>query len=268
MTKSTNYPKTRDVGNLIPQQRREAKEVATKDAGATALPGDPSNGANVLTDTALPNGDDVDVRMAKIAEVLDHAATPHLEKCELVAEWVRHAEAKFSVSGQVDQKPGAGRPEGGISRAARELPLPGKSEEARRKFIQRAIDINCIWPEAKSAARKAKLDNIQSALLNIADERTPVGQLAKVAEIAARKGAPRRKPNPKDGGENAAKAPNTTSDQEPPEPLVAEEEAALAALQACWNDDRQLRRDDWSNAAIAVRRCFVRDVLLERPVSP
>ena len=230
------------------------------------LPDDRPNGADVLTNTELPNGDDADARMAIIEEVLDHAATPHLEKCELVAEWVRHAEAKFSIFGQVDQK-GAGRPEGGIARAARALPLPGKSEEARRKFVQRAIKIDCIWPEAKSAARKAKLDNVQSALLDIADERSPAAQLAKVAEFAARKAAPRRKSSATDGDDSAAKAETSASDQESFELLAPDEEAAFGALQACWNDDRQLRRDDWSNAAIAVRRRFVRNVLLERPVA-
>jgi hypothetical protein len=40
------------------------------------------------------NGGDTDARMAKIEEVLGHAAIHLLAKCELVAEWVRHAEAQ------------------------------------------------------------------------------------------------------------------------------------------------------------------------------
>ena len=247
------------------------------------------NVTDVQVNDVQPNGDDADARMAKIEEILDHAATPHLEKCELIGEWVRHAEAKFSISGQVDQKPGAGRPEGGIARAARELPLPGKSDDARRKFIQRAIDITCIWPEAKSAARKAKLDNIQSALLDIAGERSLAAQLAKVAEIAARKAAPRRKSRaPKGGGSPAnaeAGVPQTgvidatipgiqgagdvlpaASDQALSD-LSDEEEGQLAGLKNLWAESHVLNHDDWLNASVAVRHRFVRDVLLEQPVS-
>jgi hypothetical protein len=245
-----------DAGTSIPLAHRE-------DGPAELL----VNDADVQVKDVQPNGDDADARMAEIEEVLDHAATPHLDKCELVAEWVHHAEAKFAISGQLDRKSGAGRPQGGIARAARELPLPGKSEEARRKFVERAIFINCIWPEVKSAARKAKLDNIQSALLDIAGERSLAAQVAKVAEVAARKAAPRRKSRTRKGGGSPANADTSAPDQESPETLTANDEAALAALQACWNDERQLRYEDWSNTAIAVRRRFVRNVLLERPVA-
>lgn len=252
------------------------------------LPSDQPNDADVQVKDVQPNGDDADARMAEIEEVLDHAATPHLDKCELVAEWVHHAEAKFAISGQLDRKSGAGRPLGGIARAARELPLPGKSEEARRKFIQRAIDINCIWPEVKSAARKAKLDNIQSALLDIADERSVAAQLAKVAEIAARKAAPRRKSRARKGDGSPANAETgaqtevidatipriwgagdvlpAASDQALSD-LTDEEEGQLAGLKNSWAEDNVLKHDDWSNAPVAVRHRFVRDVLLERPVS-
>lgn len=142
-------------------------------------------------DGARSNGDEADSRMSQIKEILGYAVMPTLEKYELVAEWVRHAEAK--VSGQVVQKPKGGRPEGGVARAARELPVPGKTQEARRKFIDRAIKINTIWPEAKAEARTAGLDDNQSALRDIAKERSLDAQIAKVQEIAARKAMPRRK---------------------------------------------------------------------------
>jgi hypothetical protein len=118
---------------------------------------------------------------------------PLLDKGELVAEWVRYAEAKLSVFGQIVPKPKGGRPEGGVARAARELPVHGKSLGARRKFIERAIKIDGIWPEAKQAARTAGLDDNQSDLLAIAKEHSPDAQIAKVQEIAARKAMPRRR---------------------------------------------------------------------------
>src|SRR5690242_19875495 len=86
-----------------------------------------------------------------------------------------------------------GRPEGGIARAARELALPGKSIGARRKFIERAIAINTMWPEVKLVVRGGRLDGNQTALLAIAGERSLEAQLGKVKEIVARKAARRRK---------------------------------------------------------------------------
>src|SRR6202035_5005705 len=118
----------------------------------------------------------------------------HLKKCVLAAEWVHHAEAKFfSVLGQAVHKPAGGRPESGLTRAARELCVPGATPAARRKYLDRAIKIAEIWPEAKSAAEAAGLDNNQSALLAVARESSLAAQLAKVQEIAARKAMPRRK---------------------------------------------------------------------------
>ncbi len=152
-----------------------------------------AHAAAVLTNITQANGDDVDFRMAKIEEILGHAAMHLLEKCGLVAEWVRHAEAKLSIFGQPVQKTQRGRPEGGVARAARELRVPGTTHDARRKFIERALKVDGIWPDAKSAVTAAGLDDIQSALLAIAGERSQEAQLAKVQEIAARKAIPRHK---------------------------------------------------------------------------
>jgi hypothetical protein len=63
-------------------------------------------------------------------------------------------------------KPVGGRPESAVTRAARELPIPGKTLRARRKYGERAIKIDSIWSEAKSAARAAGLNNIKSAHLD------------------------------------------------------------------------------------------------------
>ena len=196
-----------------PEEAAPAARLApclTDVAGAEGFRNDPAN------DPARPNGDEIDVRMAEIDEILRHAAMRHLQKSLLAAEWVHHAEAKLSVLGQPVHKPKGGRPEGGLTRAARELCVPGATPAARRKYLDRAIKIAEIWPEAKSAAQAAGLDNIQSALLAIAHEHSLEAQLAKVDEIAAQKAMPRSKSTSRNRGEGtavaSAKPPTTVSD--------------------------------------------------------
>jgi hypothetical protein len=147
------------------------------------------NDADVATNHAHV---DVDARMATIEEILRRRyAMRRLEVCETVAEWVRYAQARW-ISGQKVQKPPVGRPEGGIARAARELQVPGKTEEAKRKFVMRAIEIDTMSPEAKSAARDAGLDDSPSALLAIARAPAEV-QVEKVRHIETSEPVPRRK---------------------------------------------------------------------------
>ena len=73
---------------------------------------------------------------ASIAENLHRAELTVQERAEHVAEWVRLTE---KVSPQVGAKPQGGRPEGGIRRAARELPVPGETEKAREQAVSRAV---------------------------------------------------------------------------------------------------------------------------------
>jgi hypothetical protein len=197
-------------------------ESLPSDAGTERLPDSTFEGA-------LSNGDGSDARMVQIQELLGHAAMHILEKCELVAEWVHHAEAKLSVFGQIVPKPKGGRPEGGIARAARELPVPGKSPDARRKFIQRALKIDGIWPQAKSAARAQGLGDTQSALLEISDEKSLDKQLPKVQEITARKAKPRRKSCARHSDEPASDGDTNST---------VEDEAQLGTFKALASDEK------------------------------
>ena len=176
-------PEGAPLPQLIEPEPSEAPEASP----------DPAIVPDATTNDALWNGDEADARMEEIQKTLGHAAMHLLDRYALVTEWVRHAEAKASVYDQNVAKPEGGRPKGGVSRAAEELPVPGKTLLGRRKYIERAIKIASMWEEAKSAARAAGLDNIQSALFAIAHEHSPEAQLAKVQEIAARRSAPRRK---------------------------------------------------------------------------
>ena len=80
------------------------------------------------------NGDRRHARLITIEENLFRKDLAVLERAEQYAEWFKIAE-HLEVSGQDVRKPKAGRPEGGLSKLARELPIAGKTVEARRAGI-------------------------------------------------------------------------------------------------------------------------------------
>lgn len=135
----------------------------------------------------IMEGDDIEARLWEIAGLLHRANLTALEEAERLAEWVRLTEGREPVYGQKVHKPKGGRPEGGVAKAARQLPVKGKTQDARRKRIERAIIVAAMSPEAKAAVRKAGLDDHRAALRQIANQKEPEAQVAKVQEIAARK---------------------------------------------------------------------------------
>jgi ParB/RepB/Spo0J family partition protein len=156
-----------------------------------------------------------DHRRWQIEENLIRADLIALDRAEAIADWVRLIEP--SVSGQnVQQSPG--RPTGGIAQAARSLPVPGPTEEARRKVVERAIKIDRISDEAKAMARAFGIADKQSALIAVARKPTEATQIAKVRELADRD--PKRQspqPTPPAGSENAPDLGNEPSPDNPPE---------------------------------------------------
>jgi ParB/RepB/Spo0J family partition protein len=143
-----------------------------------------------LGKTTIPcfilEGDERDARMCEISENLHRADLEPVEYDEQVAEWVRLFQEAQPISGQNGQKIGRGRPKGGISEAARKLPVKGKTHAAKRKNVARAVKTASIAPEAKEAAKKAGVYN-RATLLKVAEEKTPDDQLAKVNELAKQK---------------------------------------------------------------------------------
>jgi ParB-like chromosome segregation protein Spo0J len=129
-------------------------------------------------------GDETDAQLVRLGENLWRKTLTVLRHAEGLVEYLNLASAKVNVSGQPARKSKLGRPPGGIALAARELPLVGRSAEARRKIINRAIKINQITPEAKKAAREARLDNNQRTLLKIAKAGGGKAQLRIAAELA------------------------------------------------------------------------------------
>jgi ParB-like chromosome segregation protein Spo0J len=144
-----------------------------------------------LGETVIPcfvmEGDERVARMWEISENLHRAELTPLEYDEQVVEWIELLKADPGFSGQNVQKKGRGRPKGGISEAARNLPVKGDTHAAKRKTVGRAVKVNDILPEAKEAIKKAGLDKNRTKYLKVAAEKTLEAQLAKVQELTAPK---------------------------------------------------------------------------------
>ena len=112
-------------------------------------------------------------RLWEISENLHRADLNALERAEQIAEWIKITD-KVSVQSAPKPKSGpkGGRPEGGISAAARELGI----EETDAK---RAKKIASIDPTAKEASVAAGLANNRSALLKVSRETTADAQITK-----------------------------------------------------------------------------------------
>ena len=123
----------------------------------------------------IVNCTEAQARRWEIAENLYRARLTALEEAKHIAEWVRLIAERKQVSRQNVAKPKGGRPEGAITKAARKLPIKGKTEKARRKRIERGLKIASISPEGEAAVREAGLDDNRSALREIANEETAEG---------------------------------------------------------------------------------------------
>ena len=130
--------------------------------------------------------DERQARLVRLGENLWRKTFTVLQRAEMMVEYLHLASAKLYISGQPGQKSKLGRPPSGISLAARELPTIGRSVHARRQIIGQFTKIAAISPEAKEAAKEARLDNNQRALLKIAKAGTRKAQVRKVAELAQR----------------------------------------------------------------------------------
>jgi len=115
-----------------------------------------------------------DIRHAELIAIEENLLRKDLTALERAVQLVEWAEIakELEVPGQNVRKPKGGRPKGGTAQLARELPISGKTEEARRKTMERSKKIGELTPEAMTAAKKAGLDNSQSILLEIANETT------------------------------------------------------------------------------------------------
>ena len=198
-------------------------------------------------------GDAGDARLVTIEENLLRKDLTALERAEELVEWMEIAK-ELEVSGQNVRKPKGGRPKGGTAKLARDLPISGKTEEARRKTMERSKKISELAPKAKAAAIKAGLDDSQSMLLAAANETTPQAQIKKVAELAARK--------TEKGGkqQSRGKGKERTKKTTPKKPLSAAEEKVLADLLKKWSEADELKRA-FTKASPNVRKQFMAKIL-------
>jgi hypothetical protein len=138
-----------------------------------------------------------------------------------------------------------GRPESGDAKAARKLPIFGKTAEAKRKRIVLDRKIAALDPAVKEAIIEAGLDNDAGKLKEIVGQKTTNAKLAKVAELEA---GPRKK---KPGSSR-----KTSTGFELPSDVLERE----------WKDpkNKELRRA-WKLATPEDRRFFVTAVLKYTP---
>jgi ParB/RepB/Spo0J family partition protein len=191
-------------------------------------------------------------RQWEIAENLYRAHLTALEEAKHIAEWVRLVADPESVSRQDVAKPKGGRPEGAITKAARTLPIKGKTQKARRKAIERGLKIAFMSPEGEAAAKKAGLDNNREDLREIANEDTAKAQVEKVQEIAHRKASPKTKALMHGSGKRKtkrSKRPTLHSS------LSAEEENRVENLLEMWHGAHDLNRA-FAKETPAVREGF------------
>ena len=123
------------------------------------------------------SGDEIDHELQEISENLHRSDLTVQERSDQTARWVELVDQRNTVSAQLGQK--LGRPEGGDSKAARDLNIS-------RQQVERAKKIAGISDEAKEAAKDAGIDNNQSKLLAVASVPTE-SQVAKAYEL---KGTP------------------------------------------------------------------------------
>jgi ParB family chromosome partitioning protein len=190
-------------------------------------------------------GDEILARRCQISENAHRAGLSKLEKANQTAEWIELSETLERISGEKFQKTGRGRPEGGNSKAARTLPMSGKSADAKRKNVAQDRKIASIHPAAQQAAIEAGLDNEVGKLVEIADQKTPGAQLAKIRELAKR------------GKKSSA-----------PDHSAADAETHFQLMARTWRDKKKLNRSDWEKASKAERRQFITEVLYYRLKKP
>jgi ParB/RepB/Spo0J family partition protein len=128
-------------------------------------------------DAFVIDADETEVRIRQLVENLCRADLTALERAEDVAELVDIV--RETRGGQVAQPGGRQPHDRGISWASRTLGFT-------REEVRRSTKIAGISPEAKAKAKEFRLDNNQTALLEIATEDVADGQLAKIEEIAIR----------------------------------------------------------------------------------
>ena len=117
-------------------------------------------------------GDEADERLWKLAELIHQPEVRRLDLAHLVMEWVRLVRAKGAR---------LAHPRGGRQPHDKGLAAAERILGVSRRGLGRAEKIASICAEAQEIIRQAKLDDIQLALLEIAN--TPTEQQVEKAPV-------------------------------------------------------------------------------------
>lgn len=196
-------------------------------------------------------GDDEFVQLVQLSEDLFRKHLTVLRRSELLAKWYRLISTQDDISGQVGQKSTPGRRPSGISRAARKLPI-GRSEEARRKIIQRANQIDRLHPQTKAAVISAGLDDNQHALVAIAEAHRRKAQLRKVALLTPP--SQDKHGTPVEQGTDSKTAANEPHNRRQNSANPDHPETSLEQLEEVWEKEG---RKLWMYAPLSVREPFL-----------
>jgi hypothetical protein len=162
-------------------------------------------------DCYVVEGDEADERLWRLADHIHQPDVKRLDWAHMVMEWVALVRIK---GGQVAHPRGGRQPhDKGISAAEKVLGIS-------RRDLRRAERFSKISPDAQAVIRQAKLDDIQTALEEIANE--PLQrQVEKALELKERYRKPRgsRRTNAPDTGSEKdqlpeAEAPNVAPDDD------------------------------------------------------
>ncbi len=129
------------------------------------------------------------------------------------------------------------------------MPVKGKTQQARRKAIERDLKIASITQEAKFAANEAGLD--RTALREVAKQATAEAQVEKIQEIVKRKAAGRSKALTRSAGKKNDKDQKVRAKAI----IVIEGREGSARLMKPWNDTPELKRG-YPKASQLVRDTF------------
>jgi ParB/RepB/Spo0J family partition protein len=183
--------------------------------------------------------DDKEAELWEALENLYRSELTALEEAEHFAACIRLiADRESRQIAKLDKGKG-GRPEGVITKTARDLPVPGKTQAGRKKAIERGLRIAAISPEVKKGIIKAGLDDKKSALNKIVGEGTPEAQLAKLKEITAGKsdGAARASARASKRHSETLSSPAYN----PASALSDDERQELDKLMDLWNEADELK---------------------------
>jgi ParB-like chromosome segregation protein Spo0J len=186
------------------------------------------------------HGGEINARKCQIAENLHRGELTKLERAEQTGEWLELTESEERISGKNVQKK-RGRPESGDAKAARKLPISGKTTDAKRKRIAADRKIRALDPVVKEAIIEAGLDDDAGKLKEIVGQKTTKAQIAKVGELKA--GSRKKKPSASGKASSGMETPFDVLERE-------------------WRDAKNKKlRVAWKQASPQDRRVFVTTVL-------